>query len=116
MVACLEHAAATYPWVTFFWVVCDSQASMFLCRRVAARRSGMDAVMEAWRTLLMQLSARGVRVGFLWTRRTGATIPDDISKDEMDAARSSVTARCPSQPLAAAPTVRARNVLNVPSG
>ena len=116
VVACLKAAAATYPWVTFFWVVCDSQASMFLCRRMAARKSGMDEVMEALRSLLMELAARGVRVGFLWTRRTGATIPDDISKDEMQAARRSVTLRCPAQPLAKTPMARARNVLNRNNG
>ena len=116
VVACLRAAAAAYPWVTFFWVVCDSQASMFLCRRMAARKSGMSVVMEALRELLMELSARGVRVGFLWTRRTGATIPDDISKDEMAAARRSVQLRCPDKPLAARPMARANNVINVVGG
>ena len=116
VVACLKAAAAAYPWVTFFWMVCDSQASMYLCRRMAARKSGMDEVMEALRTLLMELAARGVRVGFLWTRRTGATIPDDISKDAMSAARRSVALRCPAQPLATAPMARDNNVLNMPSG
>ena len=72
--------------------------------------------MEALRTLLMELAARGVRVGFLWTRRTGPTIPDDISKNEMTAARRSVLLRSPDKPLAQMPTARARNVLNTPSG
>ena len=116
VIACLKAAAADYPWATFFWVVCDSQASMFLCRRLAARKSGMDEAMEALRELILGLARRGVRVGFLWTRRTGATIPDDISKDEMAAARRSVLLRCPSQPLAAAPTAREHNVLNQPNG
>ena len=115
MVACLKACAEKYHWVKFFWVCLDSKSAMYISRRMAARKPGMEAILEEFRVIMLNLASKGIRVGFLWNERKLGSIPDDISKDEMEAARAKLLIRCPDKSLDLAPTPRARNVLNRPA-
>lgn len=108
----LDFWARKYPHVEVWVEILDSLSTVFNFRRVAARRPGLELVLQQRITTLTELSARGVRVLSTWAARELNFIADLLSKYAVSDATRALIMRAPNQFLADAPVERPENVLN----
>ena len=110
----LEHWAndPALRHITVFVEVLDSASSVANMRRMAARRPGLQRVLERRRKVVRALNQRGVRVITLWNARRFNFIADLLSKYKIEEAREALEQRAPNKHMEGKPTPRARNVLN----
>ena len=103
--------------IEVFVEILDSASSVYNLRRMAARRPGLERVLEERVRVIRGLARRGVRVLTLWDARARNDIADRLSKYDVEGARDELLQRAPNKPMSGEQTVRPPNVLNVsPSG
>ena len=108
----LTYWANKHPHIEVWIEVLDSRSTVFNFRRVAARRPGLEPVLQQRIDTLAALSARNVRVLSTWAERSLNFIADLLSKYGVGAAVRAIMVRSPNQFLADAPDERTSNVLN----